>query len=72
MADETGTIEGGQILWSKRAWEDFFCVPIRMIPAQRRDCERIDATWLFGRLTLILGWSAEVGRVAVREIADHE
>lgn len=66
LIDETGSLDRGKLLWSAAAWEQLFGRTVEQLLASDVDTIRyMEQRMLFLRLTLVVGWSAEVGKLAV-------
>lgn len=66
LADETGCIAPGKLLWSARAWEELLGRPVEEFTVITEEEARLfEQRMLFLRMHLVVGWSEEVGRLAV-------
>ena len=69
LVDETGAIEAGKLIWSERAW----CQLLGRTQEELVACEGdlisyLEQRMLFLRLTVLFGWSVEVGRLCVMSV----
>ncbi|KAE9375339.1 hypothetical protein N431DRAFT_542887 [Stipitochalara longipes BDJ] len=66
LADETGCIATGKLVWSPRAWEKLFGRTVDEISAMTSDQIRLfEQRVLLMRLHLVVGWEVGLGRLAV-------
>ena len=66
LADETGCIAPGKLLWSSKAWEELFGrteEEVTLMTAE--EIGWFEQRVLFMRLHLVFGWEEDVGRLAV-------
>jgi hypothetical protein len=66
LVDETGCIAQGKLLWSQRAWEQFFGRSLDEITKMTGEEVRLfEQRVLFMRMHLVFGWAERVGRLAI-------
>jgi hypothetical protein len=66
LADETGCIEQGKLLWSPQAWEQLFGRSVDIIAALSIDEARwFEERMMFLRMHLVVGWEENIGRLTV-------
>ena len=66
LADETGCIATGKLVWSPRAWEKLFGRSVEEISRMTSEHIRLfEQRLLFMRLHLVVGWETRLGRLAV-------
>ncbi len=66
LLDETGCLASSKLLWSERAWEQLFGRPVEEVTKKTSEFFRLfEQRALFMRFHLVVGWSGEVGRLAV-------
>lgn len=66
LVDETGSILPGRLIWTRRAWEMLFGRPIEeLLKMSAQDLKALEVSVLFMRVTLIFGWSGQLGKLAI-------
>jgi len=69
VVDETGRIASGQIVWSELAWEQLFGRTIdEVVTSNMETLRAMEQSLLYRRLTLVFGWSEQVGKIAVARV----
>ncbi|KAI5777217.1 hypothetical protein EDC01DRAFT_760202 [Geopyxis carbonaria] len=69
LADETGSINGKHMIWSERAWCSFLGrTVLQLTQADMTLLEYIDDFFRYISMTLMFGWSEEVGKIAVWDV----
>lgn len=66
LVDETGCIAPGKLLWSPRAWEQFFGRTVKEITEMTLEEVRLfEQRVMFMRIHVVFGWEDSVGRLAI-------
>lgn len=66
LVDETGAIAAGKLIWSERAWGQLLGRTKEELVACEGDLiAYLEQRMLFLRVTLLFGWSEEVGRLCI-------
>ena len=66
LIDETGSIAPGKLVWSPDAWEQLLGRTVEeLVAASAQVLGYLEHRLLFLRVTLMFGWSEEVGKLAV-------
>ncbi|KAF8429199.1 hypothetical protein EV426DRAFT_639752 [Tirmania nivea] len=69
VTDETGCINGGNLLISDKAWKKLFGRPAEeLVNTEIDSLQEIEHRMLFTRITLLFGWSSEIGKLAIWDI----
>lgn len=69
ITDETGCINGGNLLVSDKAWKSLFGRPAEeLVNTEIDSLQEIEHRMLFTRITLLFGWSSEIGKLAIWDI----
>ena len=64
--DETGSVSSGGLIWSDHAWEQLLGRSAEHLIADDIESLRnLEQRMLFLRLSLIIGWNVELGKLAV-------
>lgn len=66
LADETGCIGPGKLIWHSDAWKDIFDkTPKEMAKLTVEDAKMIEQRLVFRRIHLCFGWAEVVGRLCI-------
>ncbi|MCJ1432732.1 hypothetical protein MMC27_002089 [Xylographa pallens] len=66
LLDETGSLAGGKLIWSTRACEQLLGrTAAQLVGSSAHALKYLEQRMLFLRVTLLFGWTAEVGRLVV-------
>lgn len=69
IADETGCINGGNLFVSDKAWKSLIGRPAEeLVNTDFDSLQEIEHRMLFTRITLLFGWSSEIGKLAIWDI----
>lgn len=69
ITDETGCVNGASLLVSEKAWENLFGQTMEeVVNADINALQEIEHRLLLTRLTIVFGWSIEIGRLAIWDI----
>ncbi|KAF8457457.1 hypothetical protein BGX38DRAFT_1265754 [Terfezia claveryi] len=69
ITDETGCLNGGNLLVSDKAWKSLFGRPAEeLVNTEIDSLQEIEHRMLFTRITLLFGWSSEIGKLAIWDI----
>ena len=69
MSDETGSAAGAKLVWSDRAWEKFLGRPTEeLVEEEAQFLGEMESRMTYTRVTFLMGWSPEVGKLAVCDI----
>lgn len=69
ITDETGSINGGNLLVFDKAWKSLFGRPAEeLVNTDIDSLQDIEHRMLFTRITLLFGWSSEIGKLAIWDI----
>ena len=71
LADETGCIAAGKLVWSDHAWQVLFNrTPEEMTLMTAEEIRLFESRVMFMRLHLVFGWCQSVGRLAVMDVCE--
>lgn len=69
ITDETGCINGGNLFVSDKAWRSLFGRPVEeLLNTDFDSLQEIEHRMLFTRITILFGWSSEIGKLAIWDI----
>ena len=64
--DETGSLSTGGLIWSDNAWEQLLGRNTEDFVAESvHELRSLEQRMLFLRLSMLIGWSVEAGKLAV-------
>ena len=69
MIDETGSIACGKLVWSAEAWERLLGrTSEELVKSSPQLLKYLEHRLVYLRVTLLFGWSEEVGKLAVCQV----
>ena len=69
LADETGSVNGGKLIWADEAWKLLLGRSTQDLVAEPpQTLKNLECQMKNVRVTLLMGWSPEVGKLAVGKI----
>ena len=69
LLDETGQIASGKLILSDLAWNQILdMTPAILVSSSTDTLKSLEQRLLYTRITLVFGWSEEVGKLAVARV----